>query len=48
MEMAGDFPDIVIGPFGGGSNFTGLSFPFSGHGLLDMSAYDQYFREAAG
>ena len=28
MEMAGDFPDIVIGCFGGGSNFGGISFPF--------------------
>ena len=28
MEMAGDFPDIVIAPFGGGSNFAGISFPF--------------------
>ncbi|MCB0729878.1 MAG: TrpB-like pyridoxal phosphate-dependent enzyme [Ignavibacteriae bacterium] len=28
MEMAGDFPDIVIAPLGGGSNFAGLSFPF--------------------
>jgi tryptophan synthase beta chain len=31
MEMAGDFPDLVIGPFGGGSNFGGLSFPFLRH-----------------
>lgn len=28
MEMAGDYPDIVIGCFGGGSNFAGLGFPF--------------------
>lgn len=28
MEKAGDLPDIVIGPFGGGSNFAGISFPF--------------------
>ncbi len=28
MEMAGDFPDIVVAPFGGGSNFAGISFPF--------------------
>lgn len=28
MEMAGDEPDIVIGCFGGGSNFGGISFPF--------------------
>ena len=28
MEKAGDLPDIVIAPFGGGSNFAGISFPF--------------------
>jgi tryptophan synthase beta chain len=28
MEMAGEDPDVVIAPFGGGSNFAGLSFPF--------------------
>ncbi len=28
MEMAGEMPDIVVAPFGGGSNFAGLSFPF--------------------
>lgn len=28
MVKAGDLPDIVIAPFGGGSNFAGLAFPF--------------------
>ena len=28
MEMAGDYPDVVIGCFGGGSNFCGITFPF--------------------
>jgi tryptophan synthase beta chain len=28
MEQAGEFPDLVIGCVGGGSNFAGLSFPF--------------------
>jgi tryptophan synthase beta chain len=28
MEKAGDLPDIVVAPFGGGSNFAGLAFPF--------------------
>ena len=28
MEMAGDEPDVVIGCFGGGSNFAGVGFPF--------------------
>ena len=31
MEMAGDYPDIVIGCFGGGSNFSGIAFPFLRH-----------------
>ena len=33
--MAGEYPDIVIGCFGGGSNFSGISFPFLRHNLLD-------------
>jgi tryptophan synthase beta chain len=28
MEKAGDMPDIVVAPFGGGSNFAGIAFPF--------------------
>jgi len=28
MEMAGYMPDVVVAPFGGGSNFAGLAFPF--------------------
>ncbi len=28
LEKAGDFPDIVVAPFGGGSNFAGIAFPF--------------------
>ncbi len=28
LEYTGDYPDIVIAPLGGGSNFAGLSFPF--------------------
>ncbi len=28
MEMTGDYPDIVIGCFGGGSNFAGIGFSF--------------------
>ncbi len=33
MERAGDYPDIVIGCVGGGSNYAGLSFPFIGEAL---------------
>jgi len=29
MEMAGDYPDVVIACHGGGSNFAGLAFPFA-------------------
>lgn len=29
MEKAGDYPDVVIGCAGGGSNFAGLAFPFA-------------------
>lgn len=35
MEKAGDFPDIVIAPLGGGSNFAGLSFPFLRYKLTE-------------
>lgn len=28
MEMAGEYPDMVIGCAGGGSNFAGFTFPF--------------------
>ncbi|MBM4168651.1 MAG: TrpB-like pyridoxal phosphate-dependent enzyme [Ignavibacteria bacterium] len=28
MEKAGEYPDIVIGSCGGGSNYAGLAFPF--------------------
>ncbi|MEF9924188.1 MAG: TrpB-like pyridoxal phosphate-dependent enzyme [Muribaculaceae bacterium] len=31
MAMAGEYPDTVIGCFGGGSNFSGISFPFMRH-----------------
>ncbi|MDR3195163.1 MAG: TrpB-like pyridoxal phosphate-dependent enzyme [Tannerella sp.] len=33
MAMAGEYPDVVIGCFGGGSNFSGISFPFLRHKL---------------
>ena len=28
MEKTDDYPDVVIGCFGGGSNFSGIAFPF--------------------
>jgi tryptophan synthase beta chain len=33
MQLAEDYPDVVIGCVGGGSNFAGLSFPFLRHKL---------------
>ncbi|MBV9326334.1 MAG: TrpB-like pyridoxal phosphate-dependent enzyme [Chloroflexi bacterium] len=33
MELAGEYPDVVIGCVGGGSNFAGLAFPFVGEKL---------------
>ena len=33
MEMAGEYPDEVIACFGGGSNFSGIAFPFLRHNL---------------
>ena len=33
MEKAGDYPDIVIGCFGGGSNYSGISYPSMRHNL---------------
>ena len=30
MEMAGDYPDVIVGCTGGGSNFSGIVFPFLG------------------
>jgi tryptophan synthase beta chain len=38
MEMAGHWPDIVIGCTGGGSNFAGLVFPFLGKKLREKKA----------
>jgi tryptophan synthase beta chain len=33
FEMADDYPDMVIGCVGGGSNFAGIAFPFLGEKL---------------
>jgi tryptophan synthase beta chain len=30
MEMADDYPDVIVGCTGGGSNFAGIAFPFLG------------------
>jgi tryptophan synthase beta chain len=28
LEMAGEYPDVIMAPCGGGSNFGGIAFPF--------------------
>lgn len=35
MDMAGEYPDMVIACFGGGSNFGGIAFPFMRHNIKD-------------
>jgi tryptophan synthase beta chain len=35
LEMAGEYPDVVVGCVGGGSNFAGLSYPFVRRNLRD-------------
>ncbi len=34
LEKAGDYPEIIIAPFGGGSNFAGIAFPFLQNNLI--------------
>lgn len=40
FEMANDYPDIIIGAFGGGSNFGGISLPFYRHQLAGRRHFD--------
>ena len=40
MEMAGDYPDVIVGCTGGGSNFAGIAFPFLGQKLRGGSDID--------
>jgi tryptophan synthase beta chain len=35
LEMAGEYPDIVVGCVGGGSNFAGIALPFVRNNLRD-------------
>jgi len=35
MDLAGEYPDVVIGCVGGGSNFAGITYPFLRQNLLD-------------
>lgn len=35
LASVGDYPDVIIAPLGGGSNFAGISFPFLRHKLKE-------------
>jgi tryptophan synthase beta chain len=35
MDLAGEYPNVVIGCVGGGSNFAGIAFPFLRQNLVD-------------
>ena len=35
FDMTDDYPDVIVGCTGGGSNFTGIAFPFLGAKLRD-------------
>jgi len=35
MDLAGEYPDVVIGCVGGGSNFSGMAYPFLRQNILD-------------
>ena len=48
MEMAGDYPDIVIGCVGGGSNFGGIALPFVRDKLTEGQEDAPHRRRAGG
>ena len=43
MEIAGEYPDVVVGCTGGGSNFAGIAFPFMGQKLRGESGKQTRF-----
>jgi tryptophan synthase beta chain len=43
MDMAGEYPDVVIGCVGGGSNFSGIAFPFLQSKLQSSNSKDTRF-----
>lgn len=47
MRMAGEYPDTVIACFGGGSNFSGIAFPFMRHNFFDGKTTDFIAAEPA-
>ena len=46
LEMAGEYPDVVIGCVGGGSNFAGVSFPFIREKLRNGRRHSLHRRRA--
>lgn len=48
MALSGDEPDIIIGCFGGGSNFGGISLPFMRHCFTGGRKMDFIAAEPAG
>ena len=47
LEKAGDYPDVIIGCAGGGSNFAGIAFPFV-HDKINGKEIDIYPVEPVG
>ena len=47
MAMAGEYPDMVIACFGGGSNFGGIAFPFMRHTIKEGKKIDFVAAEPA-
>ncbi len=43
MELAGEYPNVVIGCVGGGSNFAGLAFPFLRNKIVPPDGSDTRF-----
>ena len=39
MEMANEYPDVVIGCVGGGSNFAGIAYPFLRENLTEWPTH---------
>src|SRR5213595_228533 len=42
LEQAGEYPDVVIGCVGGGSNFAGLAYPFIGDKLKGRKPHTRF------
>jgi tryptophan synthase beta chain len=43
MDLAGEYPDVVIGCVGGGSNFAGLALPFLRNKIVPPNGRDTRF-----